>query len=426
MTPLHFMQVKIFFAFVILLTCGSLVGATTVERSGLVAREPGVFTTNIRAVLNTRTNESLVIWLKTRVENNSIWGRLLQADGRPSGGAFQIVSGPNALLPDLTFNPDTNQFLLMYSNEIGSSNRFEVRVQRLNSSGRKSGPSLRVSSGSDTTKNINNFSSRLIYDSASQGYLVLLTRNGTASEDGLYGTVLNSNLTVRTPLVLMAPAIKDGPTYLGPNVTDLKFHSPSGKILAAGYSIVTGGGFAFQYFVSKIDPSLQKPKITLTKLKGGTSAGAAPDAHVMLLPDGNAIGLFVEGTGLRKRKINQLGAPIGPISFFYSGVLQSIPVEFPVSATTTDEVAVVSIEDSTMMTGKIWLQTTSPTGALTQDGFSLQSDQDTNGRPAIVALPAKPSNGFLYAVIYMEGGQVFPPSPTASSGLILLRVNTTP
>jgi hypothetical protein len=417
------MKIKIFLAFFILFI-SSLGSATIVERSSLVPREPGVFTTNIRAVLNTRTNKILVIWLKTQNGKNSIWGRLLQEDGRPSGGVFQIVSGSNAALPDVTFNPDANQFLLMYTNKVESSGRFEVRVQRLNSSGRKSGASVRVSSLSDTTKNVNNFSARLIYETNSQGYMVLLTRNGTANEDGLYGIVLNANLTVRTPLVLMAPAIKNGSAYLGPTVSDLKFHSPSGKILAAGYSALPSAGSSFQYFVSKIDPTLQKPRLTLTKLKSGASSGAAPDAHLMLLPDGNAIGLFVEGSGLRKRTINQLGNPTGPVSFFYSGALQSIPVEFPVSAVTTDEVAVVSIEDSTMMTGKIWLQTTTSKGIPTDEGFSLQSDQDTNGRPAIVALPTKAANAFSYAVIYMEGGQVFPPSPTASSGLILLRVNT--
>ena len=277
-----------------------------------------------------------------------------------------------------------------------------------------------------------NLSSRAVYDPIAKTYIVLLVRSSTGAsgiEEGLHGVVYNSNLTVNKPLTLLSPLLREGGSIVGPTVTDLKFHSPSGKILAAGYTTKISGGFGFQYFVSKISPTLTPPRITLTKLKGAVSSGAAPDVNLMFLADGSAVALFVEGTGLKKRKLNQLGTPVGPVSFFYSDSVQSIPVEFPVSALARNgsrsESAVVSIEDSTMMTGRIWLQTASASGALTGGGFSLQSGFDTNGRPAIVALPASLPAGFLYAVIYMEGGQVFPPSPTASSGLNLLRVNTT-
>ncbi len=427
-------QMKIITAFVILLLSVTFVGATTVERTDLVAREAGVFTSNIRAVLNTKTNKSLVIWIKKRGESQSIWGRLLQADGSPSGAAFPIVSGSNTILPDIAFSPDANQFVLLYTSEIGTTNRFQVFVQRLNSAGRRLGPAVRMSLASDTTKSVLNVAQRIVYDQVSKGYLALLTRSAiTAGTPGiqecLYGAVFNPDLTVRKPLVLMSPLVRDGVSVLGPTVSDLKFHPPSGKVLVAGYTTVTNGG-GFQYFLGKADPTLQNPKVTLTKLKNGASSGAAPDVNLMFLPDGNAVALFVEGTGLRKRKINQLGAPIGSVSFFYSGTLQNIPVEFPVSAVAQNEnrseVAVVSIEDSTMMTGRIWLQTANATGALTSTGFSLQTDLDTNGRPAIVALPIKLPSGFLYAVVHMEGGQFFPPSPTDSSGLVLLKVNTSP
>jgi hypothetical protein len=419
------MKTKLFC--VVFLLFAAFAVATTVEQSVLVARQPGFFTVNVKAALNTNTNQTLVVWqrLNGGAGKNSIWGRLLQPDGNPSGSAFQIVSGPNVLFPEIVYNPDANQFLLLYSNEI-VANRFEARIQRLSSTGRKSGTSVRVSLASDLTKSVMNLSSRAVYDPIAKTYVVLLMRTSTGAtgiEEGLHGAVFNSNLTVKKPLVLMSP----GSATLGPTVTDLDFHSPSKKILAAGYTTVTGG---FQYFLSKIDPSLQTARMTLTKLKSTPSSGAAPDVHLMFLPDGNATALFVEGTGLKKRKINKLGTPIGPVSFFYSDSVKNIPVEFPVSAVARNqngsEVGVVSIEDSSTMMGRIWLQTANASGGLTASGFSLQSGFDTNGRPAIVALPSNTAVGFLYAVVYMEGGQTFPPSPNASSGLSLLRVNTTP
>ena len=92
---------------------------------------------------------------------------------------------------------------------------------------------------------------------------------------------------------------------------------------------------------------------------------------------------------------------------------------------TGSETAVVGVDDSSTQTGKLWIQTAGSDGTALGQPFELQSNLDIGARPAIIALPDPPQTGFLYAVIYVDGVRKNPPTPNDSSGLVLLKVNTT-
>jgi hypothetical protein len=198
----------------------------------------------------------------------------------------------------------------------------------------------------------------------------------------------------------------------------------------AGWSQSTAPGFSFQYFLAVADATLKTPVIRLTKLKPAPSSGAAPHAELALFPGEKVETLFVEGTGVRKRKISAIGKPTGPDSLFFTGAVRTVPLEFPVSALASrngkTETAVIAIDDSSMQTGKIWLQTASGAGTAVGQPFEAQSNLDIGACPAISALPNPPPSGFLYAVIYVDGVRTNPPAPNESSGLVLLKVNTSP
>jgi hypothetical protein len=428
------MRYKIFLA---LLLLPALAFAISVDRTVLVPRQAGIFTANVHAALNSKTTNTLVIWEKHPGDHagHSIWGVLLSRNGTPTGTPFQIVAGPNTYFPDVVYNPDTDQFLLVYSNENGASGRFELQAQTLGANGDRIGPPLRISASNDVQNDISNFAQGIVYDAATQGYVILWWRyrvgNSVAPEEGLYGSVLNSNLSVRKPAVKMSPFLRNGNQILGPYVTDLAMHSLSKKLLVGGYSISSQPGFFVQYFVSKADPTLQNPQIVLTKLKDGLSSGAAPHVNLMSLQSGQMSAQFVEGDGLKIRNINQNGSPIGPVTFFMNDPAKNIPVEFPdsvlSSTTSRSEIATVALDDSITMTGRLFLQISNSTGVANGQAIEIQSGFDGTRPPVIVSLPETSQNGFLYGVIYVEGMQLtVPPGPNESSGLVLLRVNTTP
>ncbi|HEY7162599.1 MAG TPA: hypothetical protein VH815_15155, partial [Acidobacteriota bacterium] len=342
---------------------------------------------------------------------------------------------PNTYFPDLVYNPDTDQFLLVYSNEMVPNGRFEIQAQTLSANGERLGTPIRISISSDAQKDVGNYAQGVVYDSATKGYVVIWWRynfaNATAVEEGLYGAVLNSNLSIRKPAVKMIPLQRNGNQLLGPYVTDITIHPPSKKLLIGGYSISTQPGFFVQYFVAKADPTLGNPQIVLTKLKNGLSSGAAPHVNFMALQSNQFSAQFVEGDGLKIRKINPHGAPHGAVTFFMNDPARNIPVEFPDSAfslnSTRSEIATVALDDSITMTGRLFLQMSTAAGISTGSALEIQSGFDGTIPPVIVSLPNSSQSGFLYAVLYVEGMLLnSPPGPNESSGLVLLRVNTSP
>jgi hypothetical protein len=420
--------------FLILVLLPTLAFAISVERTVLVPRQPGIFAANVHAALNARTTNTLVIWEKHPGTHagHSIWGMLLSRNGTPTGNPFQIVAGPNTYFPDLIYNPDTDQFLLVYSNETNAIGRFELLAQTLGANGDRIGAPIRVSISTDRQKDLANYLQGVVYDPATKGYVIVWWRykfgnSAGVEEEGLYGAVLNSNLSIRQPAIRMISFQRNGSQVLGPYVTDIAMHSPSTKLLIAGYSLTSQPGFFMQYFVAKADPTLQNPEIVLTKLRDGLSSGAAPHVNLMFLQSSQMAAQFAEGDGLKIRKINPNGSPIGPVTFFLNDPAKNIPVEFPDSASSSQgssEIATVSLDDSITMTGRLFLQLSNADGVPNGPAAEIQSGFDGTRPPVIVALPEAPQK---YAVIYAEGMQLSsPPGPNESSGLVLLKVTTSP
>ncbi len=417
----------------ILLLLPTLTFAISVERTVLVPRQAGLFTANVHAALNTRTTNTLVTWEQHpgTHDGHSIWGMLLSRNGTPAGTAFSIVSGPNTYLPEAVYNPDTDQFLLVYSNETSPNGRFELLAQTLGANGDRVGPTVRVSMPTDVQKNFSNYAQGVIYDAATKGYVILWWHyrvgNAFSAEEGVYGAVLNSNLSIRKAATRLIPFQRNGDQILGPYVTDITIQTSSKKLLIGGYTISSQPGFFFQYFVGKADPTLSIPQITLTKLKDGLSSGAAPHVDFMLTQSNQLSAQFVEGDGLKTRKIDAAGVPTGTVTFFMNDPARTIPLEFPDSAISSQggsEIATVALDDSITLTGRLFLQISNASGVSTGSAIQIQSGFDGTRPPVMISLPEAAQK---YAVIYIEGMQLTsPPGPNESSGLVLLRVNTTP
>jgi hypothetical protein len=420
-------------SFLIILFFCSFLDAASVQRINLIAPQNGVFTENVRAALNTRTNSTVVIWDRNSnpLEHHAIWGLLINSNGNPSGNAFSIVKGPNAQTPKVVYNAETNQFLLVYANETNGENGFEIFAQKLNASGRRVGKAVRISAAADRGNRVRNDSPQVVYDSKNQSYVILWRRYllaGSGPDQGLLGCVLNADLSVRKPTALMSPLQGDFNQVLGPVVTDVDLHPVNGKLLIAGFSQDAASfGSLWRYFSARTDSTLKKPQIVLTPLKSELSSGAAPYAQLVLLPGTGVETLFVEGTGVKKRKLNPQGAPTGPVTLFFTGTAQTIPLEFPVSAKASSnnrsESAVVGVDDSSMQTGSLWWQTADSAGNASGQPIQLQTTLSIGSRPEILTLPIPTQNTLSYAVIFTEGVRTGT-NPNESSSLVLLKVNT--
>jgi hypothetical protein len=411
-------------------------GAVTVERFEISAKRDGIFAANVSVAVNTKSKESLVVWERHPGNHpgHSLWGRLLDARGKLVGGEFQIVSGPNTYKPRVAYISTKNQFVLVFSNELSNNGRFALQGQLLNAKGRPIGGPAMISDRADAQLSVANYNEKILYDEKTDGIIVVWMRYGFGtmpiSDEGIYGCVTNSDLSMRRLPVLLSRLVREGTFLAGPTVTDLALHTPSGKLLIAGYTITNPAtGFGFRYFVSRTDAGLSRGNIALTPLKAGTAAGAAPDVSLARLPNGQTVAFYVEGTGVRRRAIGAAGSPTGPISFLFGPPATNIPLEYPEAATSGSaaEVAIVGQEDSTNLTGKMWLQTLSATGAIKSGPIEIQSGYSGGAPPAVSLLPQASANGSNYAVVYIEGLQTtVPPMPGENSIPVLLRVNTQP
>ena len=95
------------------------------------------------------------------------------------------------------------------------------------------------------------------------------------------------------------------------------------------------------------------------------------------------------------------------LTFFLNDPHEIFRWSFPIllcrSRTGRSEVATVALDDSITMTGRLFLQISNSAGVSNGATIEIQSGFDGNDPPVIVSLPETSQNGFLYAVLYVEG-----------------------
>jgi hypothetical protein len=400
--------------------------AATVEKIRLTNRTPGTFSHSPQAILNTKTGQTLVVWEQHHggPTGHSVWGRRINGDGSPLGPPFVIVNGPNVRRPDITYNVALNQFLLVYENDVKRNNRFVVLALRLSAAGRRVGRPVPVSDPADANLPIANLSAHVIFDARTITYIVFWMRtalNSSAlSKEGLYASVLNPNLSLSKARTRLHGLPRSGDNIRGPYLTDVQVHPVTGKILLSGYVLQFTPMFNWQYFVSSVNLTLQNPAIRLLNLQAAPSSGAAPGV-MLALQRGQSFAVFVEGTGLKQKKLNAQGRPVGAVTTFFNPPLQMTKVEFPEVQAGASESFVVAVEVN-IPAEKIWMQLYNSAGFSVGSPEELDSNMDRAATPIAFRLPTPAGAPSKYGVVYVDGRQQFPPVATDSSGLTLLRV----
>jgi hypothetical protein len=420
------------------LICGRAF-AVSVDRIVIVPRQPDRYVRNVSAALNTKTGQTLVVW-ETHPggpwpeygQNHEVRGQLLGTDGKPIGSHFQMISSSlNPHNPGVIYNADINQFVLTYvKRKVGEY--AEIYVTRLKSNGRRKGKQVLVSHPHNPAFEIFNFRPIILYDSENKAIIIFWERFVEGQADpadpkGIYGAILNSGLSFRQkPVLVQNTETGSGLTY-GPLISDIQLHKPSGKLLI-GQTMHAPVTFKSECLVAQVDRNLRSPA-TILNLDNDPEQSFC-GTKLMQLPNGTMLSLFARDDGIKKRKIDSNGAPAGLSQKSFADPVRSVALGLSGlafgSPSTPTEFALLGFSSSESEAAQFWLQRANANGTAAGPAIEIESGVDSVHGGIISSLPSTLQNGPLYAVLYIEGERDQPPHVNQGSGLVLLRVNTSP
>ena len=135
-----------------------LLSPTTALAGGPVGGELLIADQSVDAVYpalahNTIWDEYLAVWSNDRPGNDDIYAQLLDRQGAPSGNWRAIAAGTGAerRYPDVTYNPNWNEYLVVWEQENHASGRISIRGRRVSDSGQGVGPEITISASGPRT-----------------------------------------------------------------------------------------------------------------------------------------------------------------------------------------------------------------------------------------------------------------------------------
>ncbi len=397
-----------------------------------------------RTVFNTKTKQILVVWEKHPGNHpgHSLWGRLLNPSGKPSGSEFVIVDGPNTYGPSLTYNVQQNEYLLVYANEF-PNHSFSLFAQRLNARGIRAGTPVRISPENEAGIGVNNDRPLVTWNARTGNYNIFWQKdfnsNSTATVmEGLYGAVLSKTLSVIKNQTLIVKAKPDGQFTIHPFAADAAFHPVTGRLLLGYFEYAPGFGTsmgppAVIYFVASIDPELNAIQPSnFVKIKQGTSISNG-DLRFGFFPDGSGLVVFSDSTSLKLRKIDMTGKLTGPLKPAFRPPLNNSKLSF-ISVAQSNGVAgfkslILGVKDPENIAGQrgLWTQLLDSAGIPSGSPELIETLSDFVGESTLAARSNLPTTrNYRFVAVYQQGRQTnVPPTASESTGLILLNLNFT-
>lgn len=127
-----------------------------------IQRQPAV-------AYNSTDGEYLVVWHDQRAGNWDIWGQRLDLDGSPLGGSFAICSETSTqLYPDVAYNLDTNQYLVVWEDRRADA---DIYGQRVDADGGLDGAQVPIAGAGSTERH----QPKVAFNPISGEYLVVYT-----------------------------------------------------------------------------------------------------------------------------------------------------------------------------------------------------------------------------------------------------------
>jgi hypothetical protein len=249
-----------------------------------------------KTALNTRAGQTLVVWQRsiTGGWDREILGRIVNAKGKTISKELKLAAGNTLSNPSVTYNPLLNEFLIAYDGD-GS-----IFLRRVAANGKPSGKSIKITTD-PISANASNYSPKVAFNPATQGYTVIWIR-----DDGASAIVVGLSVTKTGKVDGSVLEIHSGRLTL-----DLVCLPSGNKVLAVFYEVWdNGSALVANYYLATLDPFLKSVHVSKlnTKPVGRENEKVDwPETSLAVLPDSSAIAFYSDNAGVKGRKISSDG-----------------------------------------------------------------------------------------------------------------------
>ncbi len=299
----------------IFLVLCSVIHAEEIEvvKNSRFAKESG---RPVSIATNTQTGEMLVVWTQPRAVPTDppaeIFGRILNSKGKPitKPVLLAVQQDHDVTKHSVSYNPDVNEYLLVYDNYPEPCHLFSLRVDA-------KGQSIGVASKITTDPDIQTYCSNgptVLYDPKTKGHSVFW-------EVHVFGG--NPRPTYNAAISLDEKGIPDEP-LVEIDGGEWIYLPSAGKLLGLFFQTSPARPDAYDIYLGRVDPRLENAGAKLKKVNRDpivptSSCSCDGGLHLALISEDSAVVYFKDSEGLiRGRAINKKGKPKGSEFFAFN------------------------------------------------------------------------------------------------------------
>jgi hypothetical protein len=285
-----------------------------------VIADQDIDTVNPAIAYNTIFEQYLVVWYNDRPGYDDIYAQLLDKYGNKIGNWRAPAAGAGAERrnPDVYFNPNFNEYLIVWEHIDEATGAYSIRGQRVNYNVDKQGGEIII--GTPTTSGGTAMKPKVAHAFTSGKYLVVWQNHTQASlTNDIWGRLVINNGTLDGPSF----TISQGTTNFIMETPDLAYNRRRNEFLVVWDQLDSGAGLYDVYArIVRPDKTMPPDKIEISRLTASSTApsvGALPlqssDGQYLVAfevdyggGDRNVIGRMINGDGT-----------LAPQSFFIGG-----------------------------------------------------------------------------------------------------------
>jgi hypothetical protein len=248
--------------------------------SPFVIADQDVDTVNPAVAHNSIFDQYLVVWYNDRPGYDDIYAHLLDGNGKPSGSWHPIAYGAGAerRSPDVAFNPNFNEYLVVWEQIDESTGGYSIRGQRVDMTGLPTGNEITIAT--PTTIGGTAMTPKVEHAFTAGKYLVVWNNHtqGNLSSDIFGQLVINDGTLDGGKLV-----ISQGTTGFSMGKADLAYNRRMNEFLVAWDQIDKGANLYDIYArIVRPDHSMPPTKIEISRV---TASSTNPTVAALPIAD---------------------------------------------------------------------------------------------------------------------------------------------
>jgi hypothetical protein len=309
---------KILFLFLFALISTNLFAQIQVKKTTFLPFKKDMDIAFAQFTRNTNTGDFLVIWMRT---GDRVEGQLMNSTGKKISAPVILAaaSDPSQSFmifdPLVTYNPISNEYLLVYDDAIGGNR--PILAVRIGSDGKPIGKTMNLTENIDVDSS-HNWNPMAIFNPETGGYAVAWGHRPVNSNLDFELMALNLSADGKPgkPIIIKKSEGDSCHTALGSIPLDMAYHVPSRKLLIAYYAINPDG--TETYYLATLDPLLnQAPPSASRKLIKKAIVVDQFICHLesasIAMHDNRAVIYFNTDHGILRRNINLHGRAAGKV-----------------------------------------------------------------------------------------------------------------